>query len=83
MSTRTIDACSLCGSEVEYDADGPCCPGARIVPVQVFRPEPQSPAWTAADEARWQAAGEAERRRIYEGGVAEERRKLAQIARIA
>lgn len=36
--TRTLDVCSLCVTEVEHDAAGPCCEGARIVAVEVWRP---------------------------------------------
>jgi hypothetical protein len=37
-NTRTIDCCSLCGSQVETDAEGPCCEGAKVVQAEIFRP---------------------------------------------
>jgi hypothetical protein len=37
-NTRTIDCCSLCGSQVEHDAEGPCCDGAEVVQAEIFRP---------------------------------------------
>lgn len=37
-TTRTVDACSLCGAQVEQDDDGPCCDGAAVVQVELLRP---------------------------------------------
>jgi hypothetical protein len=37
-STRTVDVCSACRSDVEQDADGPCCTGATIEQETVLSP---------------------------------------------
>lgn len=37
-NTRTVDCCSLCGSQVEIDAPGPCCEGAKVVQAEIYRP---------------------------------------------
>ena len=68
--TRLIDACSHCGSQVEYDAAGPCCAGAAIIQVALVRSADLRPApWTQADEDRWQARLTAERALIAAGGA--------------
>lgn len=33
---RLVPCCSTCGSTIENDADGPCCPGATIAMVQTW-----------------------------------------------
>lgn len=52
---RTVDACSLCGAEVELDADGPCCVGATVVQVELLSALEATRRDLAAETLRIQA----------------------------
>lgn len=53
--SRLVDVCSLCGAEVEPDADGPCCDGAEVVQVELLSALEATGRDLAAETLRIQA----------------------------